>query len=130
MSWPVSNTPVFEPTESESLEELDRFYGALVEIAAVERGERPREGNVLKMVPHTAKDLMRVDWDRPYSRGETAFPQPWLREKEFWPRVDEVGCWQAEKRKSREGAGSSASDVVVEIAVMRSLEYKHREGRK
>lgn len=93
MSWPVSNTPVFEPTESESLEELDRFYGALVEIAAVERGERPREGNVLKMVPHTAKDLMRVDWDRPYSRGETAFPQPWLREKEFWPRVDEVGCW-------------------------------------
>ncbi|KAF2271813.1 glycine dehydrogenase [Westerdykella ornata] len=91
MSWPVANTLMIEPTESESKEELDRFCDALIsirkEIAAVERGEQPREGNVLKMAPHSQQDLLRGEWDRPYSREEAAYPLPYLRERKFWPAV-------------------------------------------
>ncbi|KAF2458073.1 mitochondrial glycine dehydrogenase [Lineolata rhizophorae] len=91
MSWPVANTLMIEPTESESKEELDRFCDALIairgEIAAVEKGEMPREGNVLKMAPHTMKDLVSAEWDRPYSREQAAYPLPWLKEKKFWPSV-------------------------------------------
>ncbi|KAF2086620.1 glycine dehydrogenase [Saccharata proteae CBS 121410] len=91
MSWPVANTLMIEPTESESQEELDRFCDALIsiraEIAAVEKGEMPREGNVLKMAPHTQKDLLIGEWDRPYSREKAAYPLPWLMEKKFWPSV-------------------------------------------
>ena len=64
MSWPVANTLMIEPTESESKEELDRFINALIsirtEIQAVEEGKVSREGNILKMAPHTQKDLL--DW--------------------------------------------------------------------
>ena len=91
MSWPVANTLMVEPTESEGLAELDRFCDALIairgEIAAVERGEVPKEGNVLKMAPHTMKDLVAKEWDRPYSREQAAYPLPWLKEKKFWPSV-------------------------------------------
>ena len=85
---------MIEPTESESKAELDRFCDALIsirkEIEAVEKGERPREGNLLKMAPHTQADLMRSDWDRCYTREEAAYPLPWLREKKFWPSVCRV----------------------------------------
>ncbi|KAF2673207.1 glycine dehydrogenase [Microthyrium microscopicum] len=91
MSWPVTNTLMIEPTESESMEELDRFCDALIqirrEIEQVEKGEQPKEGNVLKMSPHTMKDLVREDWDRSYTRETAAYPLPWLREKKFWPSV-------------------------------------------
>ncbi len=91
MSWPVANTLMVEPTESESLEELDRFCEALIairkEIAAVEKGEQPREGNLLKMAPHPVKDLLHDEWKRPYSRRAAAYPLPWLKEKKFWPSV-------------------------------------------
>lgn len=94
MSWPVANTLMIEPTESESKEELDRFCDALIEIRkeiqAVEDGEVPRDGNVLKMSPHPQADLMRNDWDRPYGREQAAYPLPWLREKKFWPSVARV----------------------------------------
>lgn len=94
MSWPVANTLMIEPTESESKEELDRFCDALIEIRkeikAVEDGDVPREGNVLKMAPHPQQDLMRDDWDRPYSREQAAYPLSWLREKKFWPSVARV----------------------------------------
>ncbi|KAK5467766.1 glycine decarboxylase subunit P [Exophiala xenobiotica] len=94
MSWPVANTLMIEPTESESKEELDRFCDALIEIRkeikAVEDGHVPREGNVLKMSPHPQADLMRNDWDRPYTREQAAYPLPWLREKKFWPSVARV----------------------------------------
>lgn len=94
MSWPVANTLMIEPTESESKEELDRFCDALIEIRkeikAVEDGQVPREGNVLKMSPHPQGDLLRDDWDRPYSREQAAYPLPWLREKKFWPSVARV----------------------------------------
>jgi glycine dehydrogenase len=91
MSWPVANTLMIEPTESESKEELDRFIDALIsirrEIKAVEDGKDPKEGNVLKMAPHTQKDLLIGEWDRPYTREQAAYPLPWLKEKKFWPSV-------------------------------------------
>ena len=91
MSWPVANTLMIEPTESESKAELDRFCDALIsirnEIAEVEEGKQPKEGNVLKMSPHTMKDLIESDWERSYSRSTAAYPLPWLKEKKFWPSV-------------------------------------------
>lgn len=92
MSWPVANTLMIEPTESEDIEELDRFCDALVEIrkeiAAIEKGEQPKEGNVLKMAPHSLKDFLADDkWERSYSRQQAAYPLPWLKEKKFWPSV-------------------------------------------
>jgi len=92
MSWPVANTLMIEPTESESKEELDRFCEALLsirkEIQAVEDGKQPREGNVLKMAPHSLKDLLSGDnWERCYSRETAAYPVPWLKAKKFWPSV-------------------------------------------
>jgi glycine dehydrogenase len=94
MSWPVANTLMIEPTESESKEELDRFCDALIsirsEIKDIEDGSTPRENNVLKMSPHPQQDLLREDWDRPYTREQAAYPLPWLREKKFWPSVARV----------------------------------------
>ncbi|KAL9001410.1 MAG: hypothetical protein Q9188_005466 [Gyalolechia gomerana] len=92
MSWPVANTLMIEPTESEDLAELDRFCDSLIEIRkeikAVETGDQPKEGNVLKMAPHSLKDLLvGGDWDRSYSREKAAYPLPWLKEKKFWPSV-------------------------------------------
>jgi glycine dehydrogenase len=99
MSWPVANTLMIEPTESESKQELDRFCDALIsirkEIEAVEKGEQPREGNVLKMAPHPQQDLIVGEWDRPYSRADAAYPLPYLKEKKFWPsvaRLDDGMC--------------------------------------
>lgn len=91
MSWPVANTLMIEPTESESKEELDRFINALIsirkEIRAVEEGKVPKDRNVLKMAPHSQKDLIVGEWDRPYSREQAAYPLSYLKEKKFWPSV-------------------------------------------
>lgn len=91
MSWPVANTLMIEPTESESKEELDRFIDALIsirkEIQAVEDGKIPRDGNLLKNAPHSQGDLLVGEWNRPYSREEAAYPLEWLKEKKFWPSV-------------------------------------------
>lgn len=106
MSWPVANTLMIEPTESESKEELDRFVDALIsirqEIREVEDGKTPREGNVLKRAPHPIQDIVGGDgedggkWDRPYTREKAAYPLPFLREKKFWPTVARVddSTWQ------------------------------------
>lgn len=94
MSWPVANTLMIEPTESESLEELDRFVDALVsirdEIREIEQGKAPRQGNVLKMSPHPIHDIVGETWDRPYTREKAVYPLPWLRERKFWPSVGRV----------------------------------------
>lgn len=91
MSWPVPNTLMIEPTESESLPELDRFCDALIairkEIKSIEEGVQPRENNVLLNAPHPMADLLSNDWDRPYTREQAAYPLPWLRERKFWPSV-------------------------------------------
>jgi glycine dehydrogenase len=97
MSFPVVGTLMVEPTESESKAELDRFADALLEIraeiAAVESGEVSIERSALRNSPHTAADLLREDWARPYSREAGAFPRPWVRHRKYWPpvrRIDNV----------------------------------------
>ena len=84
---------MIEPTESESLEELDRFCEAMIaireEIGAIERGEADAENNVLRNAPHTA-EVLTGDWNRPYSREQAAFPLPWVKERKFWPAVGRV----------------------------------------
>ncbi|KAI0118274.1 glycine dehydrogenase [Nemania sp. FL0031] len=94
MSWPVPNTLMIEPTESESKEELDRFIDALIsirgEIREIEEGKIPREGNVLKNAPHPMRDFIEGNWERSYSREKAAYPLPWLKEKKFWPSVARV----------------------------------------
>jgi len=92
MSWPVANTLMIEPTESESKAELDRFCDALIEIrkeiAEIEEGKQPKDSNVLRMAPHTMKDLVCSEWEgRSYGREKAAYPLPWLKEKKFWPSV-------------------------------------------
>ena len=97
MSWPVPGTLMIEPTESESLAELDRFCDAMIaihgELIAVEVGRMDREDNPLKNAPHTAECVTANEWKHSYSREVAAFPLPWLRENKFWPairRVDNV----------------------------------------
>ncbi|KAJ2975060.1 hypothetical protein NUW58_g8464 [Xylaria curta] len=94
MSWPVPNTLMIEPTESESKEELDRFIDALISIRAeireIEEGKVPRDGNVLKNAPHPMQDFIEGQWERSYSREKAAYPLPWLKEKKFWPTVARV----------------------------------------
>lgn len=94
MSWPVAGTLMIEPTESESREELDRFCEAMIEIhgeiESVETGLTDTTSNVLKRAPHTAEDLLRETWDRPYTREEAAFPLPWVKGDKFWPPVGRV----------------------------------------
>ncbi|MFQ3577712.1 MAG: aminomethyl-transferring glycine dehydrogenase subunit GcvPB, partial [Verrucomicrobiia bacterium] len=94
MSWPVPGTMMIEPTESENLSELDRFCEAMIairhEIAAVECGSAPREGNLLKNAPHTAAVLLDASATLPYRRDEAAFPLPWVRTSKFWPSVGRI----------------------------------------
>lgn len=94
MSWPVAGTLMIEPTESESLEELDRFIDALIsiraEIAEIESGRAGREDNVLKNAPHAYTHLLSDDWTHSYSREKAAFPRPWVRERKFWVPVGRV----------------------------------------
>ncbi len=97
MSWPVPGTLMIEPTESESLQELDRFIEAMIairgEIDRVASGEWDREDNPLKNAPHTMVELGSDDWKHGYSRQTAGWPVPELRlSKYFAPvgRVDNV----------------------------------------
>ncbi|WP_288092648.1 aminomethyl-transferring glycine dehydrogenase [Thiomonas sp.] len=94
MSFPVPGTLMIEPTESESLAELDRFIDAMIairaEIARVEKGEWSREDNPLKAAPHTAASVLGADWPHAHSREEAAFPISALRANKYWPPVGRV----------------------------------------
>jgi glycine dehydrogenase len=94
MSFPVPGTLMIEPTESESLEELDRFCNALIsirkEIQDIDEGRVDRDVNVVKGAPHTAKMISSDNWDRPYSRKQAAFPASWVEENKFWPAVARI----------------------------------------
>jgi len=94
MSWPVAGTLMIEPTESESLEELNRFIDALIsireEIAEIETGKMDRENNPLKNAPHSYFELISDQWDHPYGREKAAFPKAWVRERKFWVPVSRV----------------------------------------
>ncbi len=94
LSFPVAGTLMVEPTESESLEELDRFCDAMIairaEIAKVESGAWPLADNPLKAAPHTAHALLKADWPHPYSREEAAYPVAGLRRNKYWAPVGRV----------------------------------------
>ncbi len=94
VSWPVAGTIMVEPTESESKQELDRFCDAMIaireEIREIEEGCVDRQHNLLKHAPHTAADLLRAEWDRPYSREQAAYPTAWTRANKFWAAVGRI----------------------------------------
>jgi glycine dehydrogenase len=93
-SFPVVDTLMVEPTESESKDELDRFCAAMIairgEIDEVIAGNADKKDNVIKHAPHTAKAVVSDTWVRPYSRERAAFPLPWVRDNKFWPSVARV----------------------------------------
>lgn len=94
LSFPVAGTLMIEPTESESLEEIDRFCEALLlireEIRAIETNKIDAEDNPLKHAPHTAESVIQTTWTHPYARETAAYPAPWLRQYKFWPTVSRV----------------------------------------
>ena len=94
MSFPVPGTLMIEPTESESLAELDRFCEAMIairaEIKAIEQGDWTIEDNPLKNAPHTMRVLVQETWDKAYSREQAVFPIAELRWNKFWPSVSRV----------------------------------------
>ncbi|WP_182009359.1 aminomethyl-transferring glycine dehydrogenase [Vibrio sp. B1FLJ16] len=94
MSFPVAGTLMIEPTESEDLEELDRFCEAMIaireEMAKVKNGEWPLENNPLVNAPHTQVDLAAAEWDRPYSRELGCFPSKATKSWKYWPTVNRV----------------------------------------
>ena len=91
MSFPIAGTLMVEPTESESLAELDRFCEAMIaireEIRLVEEGKSSRDDNPLKNAPHTIEACTADEWKHPYTRAIAAFPAPWTRDRKFWPSV-------------------------------------------
>jgi glycine dehydrogenase len=97
MSWPVSGTIMIEPTESENLEEIDRFCNALLsikdEIDKIESGKFEKKDNPLINAPHTYLELTADEWKHSYSRKDAAFPKTYLKEYKYWApvaRVDNV----------------------------------------
>ncbi|HNT85611.1 MAG TPA: glycine dehydrogenase (aminomethyl-transferring), partial [Ottowia sp.] len=95
LSFPVANTLMVEPTESENLAELDRFIDAMIairaEIACVERGQWPQNDNPLKNAPHTAASLLQGDWSHPYPREVgAALAEQAPGSVKYWPPVGRV----------------------------------------
>ncbi|MCG8411350.1 MAG: aminomethyl-transferring glycine dehydrogenase [Bacteroidales bacterium] len=94
LSFPVHGTLMVEPTESESLQELDRFIGAMLsihsEIIEVKEGKADAENNVLRNAPHTQEVVVNDNWDKGYGREKAAFPLNWVRDNKFWPMVSRI----------------------------------------
>ena len=94
LSFPVHGTLMVEPTESESLHELDQFIDALLtireEIAEVERGEADKKDNVLLNAPHPEYEVVADEWNHPYSRQKAAYPAEWVKANKFWIPVARV----------------------------------------
>ena len=94
MSFPVHDTMMIEPTESENKREIDRFCEAMIairaEIAAVEQGQADRENNVLRNAPHTHHRLVDPEWRPPYSARQAFFPLDWLQEDKYWPPISRI----------------------------------------
>ena len=101
VSFPVMETMMIEPTESESKAELDRFCEAMIsirkEIAEIEDGQADRSDNVLKNAPHTAAQVTQTEWVHGYSREKAAFPAPWVRERKYWPPVARINEVQGDR---------------------------------
>ena len=94
LSFPVHGTLMIEPTESESLAELDRFAQAMLqifdEIKEVENGTADKTDNVLLNAPHPGYSIVSDEWNHPYSRAKAAYPTDWVAENKFWLNVARV----------------------------------------
>lgn len=94
LSFPVHGTLMVEPTESESLQELDKFIAAMKsvwnEIEEIRTGKADREDNVLHNAPHTVRVVTAVEWNHKYDRQKAAFPAGWIVENKFWPSVGRI----------------------------------------
>ena len=94
VAFPVVNTLMVEPTESENKAELDRFCEAMIsirnEIKEIEAGKFDKVDNVIKHAPHTCKLVVNDEWNRPYTRKKAAYPLAWVRDNKFWPSVAKV----------------------------------------
>ena len=103
LSFPVPDTLMVEPTESESLAELERFCAAMIaihgELEKIASGAWDRERNPLRNAPHTAEELAG-DWPHPYSRAEAAYPVPGLRDGKYWPPVKRVDAVHGDRHFS------------------------------
>lgn len=94
VSWPVAGTLMVEPTESESMAELDRFCDAMISIAKeieeIAEGKFPKDNNLLKNAPHTAEDIVAESWEHGYSRERAVYPLAWVKDYKFWPFVARI----------------------------------------
>lgn len=94
LSFPVHETLMVEPTESESKAEMDRFIEALISIKreceAIVEGRMTAEDNLLKNAPHTCAEIAEDEWSHTYTRKEAAFPLMWVGENKFWPYVSRI----------------------------------------
>ena len=94
VSFPVAGTVMVEPTESEGLEELDRFCDAMLsirhEIGEIETADADAVNNVLKNAPHTQYMICADAWEFPYTRSKAGFPLPFVSDNKFWPTVRRV----------------------------------------
>ena len=94
VAFPVAGTLMVEPTESEPLEEIDRFCDAMIairhEIMEVINGEYSKEDNMLVNAPHTSLEATADEWKHSYSRQKAVFPAPWVAGNKFWPSVKRV----------------------------------------
>lgn len=94
ISWPVHDSMMIEPTESEAKRELDRFCDAMIairqEIAAVESGQSSADDNPLRNAPHVHKLLVAGEWNRPYSKEQAFFPLSGVRDDKYWPPVGRI----------------------------------------
>jgi glycine dehydrogenase len=94
LSFPVPDTLMVEPTESESLAELDRFIEAMItikrECEAIKSGQLDAEDNPVKMAPHTALEVAADEWKHQYPRTQAAYPLAWISDNKFWPHVTRV----------------------------------------
>ena len=91
VSFPVGGTMMIEPTESESITELDRFCDAMISIREeIKNATKDDENNPLKNAPHTQEMLTSDDWTLPYTRKQAAFPLAYIADNKFWPTVRRV----------------------------------------
>lgn len=94
LSFPVHETLMVEPTESESVQELDRFIEAMIEIKKeldeIKDGKADKEDNVVKNAPHTVAEVTADEWKHSYSRQKAAYPLAWLASNKFWPAVGKI----------------------------------------
>ncbi|MDY0253366.1 MAG: aminomethyl-transferring glycine dehydrogenase [Tenuifilaceae bacterium] len=94
LSFPVHETLMVEPTESESLQELNRFIEAMIEIKKeldeIKDGKADKEDNVVKNAPHTVIEVTADEWNHSYSRQKAAYPLSWLATNKYWPTVGKI----------------------------------------